>query len=53
MPKKLKANSDNPIVIYQDSKNTPAISLLLEDDTLWFTQRQISELGLENLKYKK
>lgn len=44
MPKKLKANSDNPIVIYQDSKNTPAISLLLEDDTLWLTQRQIAEL---------
>lgn len=44
MPKKLKANSYNPIVIYQDSKNTPAISLLLEDDTLWLTQRQIAEL---------
>lgn len=46
MPKKLKANSDNPIIIYQDSKNTPAISLLLEDDTLWLTQRQIAELFL-------
>lgn len=46
MPKKLKANSDNPIIIYQDSKNAPAISLLLEDDTLWLTQRQIAELFL-------
>lgn len=44
MPKKLKVDSDNPIVIYQDSKNAPAISLLLEDDTLWLTQRQIAEL---------
>ncbi len=44
MPKKLKVDSDNPIVIYQDSKNNPAISLLLEDDTLWLTQRQIAEL---------
>lgn len=46
MSKKLKANSDNPIIIYQDSKNAPAISLLLEDDTLWLTQRQIAELFL-------
>ncbi len=44
MSKKLKANAENPIIIYQDSKNTPAISLLLEDDTLWLTQRQIAEL---------
>lgn len=34
----------NAIVIYQDSTNTPAISIKLENETLWLTQRQIAEL---------
>lgn len=34
----------NPIVIYQDSTNTTAISIKLENETLWLTQRQIAEL---------
>lgn len=35
---------NNPIVIYQDSSNSPAISIRLENETLWLTQRQIAEL---------
>lgn len=35
---------NNPIVIYQDSSNSPAISIVLENETLWLTQRQIAEL---------
>lgn len=34
----------NPIIIYQDSANNPAISIRLENETLWLTQRQIAEL---------
>ena len=34
----------NPIVIYQDSTNNPAISIKLENETLWLTQKQIAEL---------
>lgn len=34
----------NSIIIYQDSTNTPAISIKLENETLWLTQRQIAEL---------
>ena len=34
----------NAIVIYQDSTNAPAISIKLENETLWLTQRQIAEL---------
>ncbi|STP12967.1 DNA binding protein [Helicobacter mustelae] len=34
----------NPIIIYQDSANNPAINIRLENETLWLTQRQIAEL---------
>lgn len=34
----------NNIVIYQDSKNKPRISLRLENETLWLNQKQIAEL---------
>ena len=34
----------NAIVIYQDSTNAPAISIKLENETLWLTQKQIAEL---------
>lgn len=34
----------NPIIIYQDSANNPAINIRLENETLWLTQRQIVEL---------
>lgn len=47
MPKKSLATRltpNNPIVIYKDSNNAPAISIRLENETLWLTQRQIAEL---------
>ncbi|RAX56645.1 cell filamentation protein Fic [Helicobacter monodelphidis] len=44
MPKAPKLNPHNPIIIYQDSKDIPNISVLLENETLWLTQRQIAEL---------
>ena len=34
----------NPIIIYQDSANNPAINIRLENETLWLTQRQIADL---------
>lgn len=34
----------NPMIIYQDSANNPALSIRLENETLWLTQRQIAEL---------
>lgn len=34
----------NPIIIYQDSANNPAINIRLKNETLWLTQRQIVEL---------
>ncbi|WP_416825753.1 virulence RhuM family protein [Helicobacter ganmani] len=34
----------NPIIIYQDGANNPAINIRLENETLWLTQRQIAEL---------
>lgn len=34
----------NPVIIYQDSTNAPAISIKLENETLWLTQKQIAEL---------
>ena len=40
----VKLLQNNPIVIYQDSSNSPAISIVLENETLWLTQRQIAEL---------
>ena len=39
-----RGNQTNAIVIYQDSTNTPAISIKLENETLWLTQKQIAEL---------
>lgn len=39
-----QSNKTNPIIIYKDSANNPAISLILENETLWLTQRQIAEL---------
>lgn len=47
MPKKspvTQLTPNNPIVIYQDSSDSPAISIRLENETLWLTQRQIAEL---------
>ena len=47
MPKKSlikQLSPNNPIVIYKDSNNAPAISIRLENETLWLTQRQIAEL---------
>lgn len=35
---------NNPVVIYQDSSGLPAISIRLENEMLWLTQRQIAEL---------
>lgn len=34
----------NNIIIYQNSKNKPQISLRLENETLWLNQKQIAEL---------
>ncbi|TLD86570.1 virulence RhuM family protein [Helicobacter sp. MIT 05-5294] len=34
----------NQMIIYQDSTNAPAISIKLENETLWLTQKQIAEL---------
>ncbi|RDU61383.1 virulence RhuM family protein [Helicobacter sp. MIT 14-3879] len=34
----------NQMIIYQDSTNTPAISIKLENETLLLTQKQIAEL---------
>ncbi|WP_220271888.1 virulence RhuM family protein [Helicobacter sp. MIT 01-3238] len=47
MPKKSPVTQlmpNNPIVIYQDSSDSPSISIVLENETLWLTQRQIAEL---------
>ena len=34
----------NNIIIYQNSKNKPQISIRLENETLWPSQKQITEL---------
>ncbi len=34
----------NPVIIYQDFTNAPVISVKLENETLWLTQKQIAEL---------
>lgn len=39
-----RGKQTNAIVIYQDSTNAPAISIKLENETLWLTQKQIAEL---------
>lgn len=37
-------DSKGQIVIYQDSNNAPALSIRLENETLWLTQKQLAEL---------
>lgn len=41
--KKQKPTSSQ-MIIYQDSSNAPTISIKLENETLWLTQKQIAEL---------
>lgn len=48
MAKSLKSNKklsvQNPIIIYEDSKDKPSVSTFIENETLWLTQKQIAEL---------